>query len=405
MRCSFLVTTLAVALVIACPGSAEQVRAQSNSSKGANFWLAQSDSTNDQFATKNAEFAGVQDDYANLGMQGLVQPAACDTCCELGGQGCSDPCCSDCCCPPWWAHRNSVFGEFLYLQPTDADVTHAQQQNGIGGAGTVPFGQIGVASLDYEPGFRVGGSHSLSNCSSIFGSYTFFESDTRDTLVPPVIPGGGGAIGSLVHHPGAAITASVGPVTADYNIDFQLAEVGFRRVWRSGPSQVINWSVGARYGHLEQDFAQSGVFSGGSAGLIDTVTNIDFDGGGLLFGLDGERRFGTSGLSGYAKINVSPMTGQFQADYSMRNETTGTQLALALWEDDRITTLLDYEAGFAWTGGNCDCIRLTAGYTVFHWFNAVTTDEFIDSVQNDNYVDVEGPLSFSGLVSRAEFRW
>ena len=341
MRCSFLVTTLAVALVLTCPGSAEQVHAQSNSAKGANFWLAQSDSSNDQFATNNADFVSVQDDYANVAKRGYVQPAACDTCCDLGGQGCCDTCCDPCaCCPPWWAHRCSVFGEFLYLQPTDADVTHAQQQNGIGGAGTVPYGQIGVAGLDYEPGFRAGGSLSLSNCSSIFGSYTFFESSANDTLLPPVIPGGGGAVGSFVHHPGASLTASVGPMNTSYDIDFQLAEVGIRRVWRSGASQVINWSVGARYGHLEQDFLQSGVFSGGSAGQIDTRTEIDFDGGGLMFGLDGERRCGCSGLSVYGKINVSPMTGRFHADYAMQNVSTDTLLALADWQDDRITTLV-----------------------------------------------------------------
>jgi hypothetical protein len=194
-------------------------------------------------------------------------------------------------------------------------------------------------------------------------------------------------------------------VNSAYDIDFQLAEVGMRRVWRSGASQVINWSVGARYGHLEQDFLQSGVFSGGSAGQIDTRTEIDFDGGGLLFGLDGERRFGCSGLSGYAKINVSPMTGRFHADYSMQNVSTDVLLALADWQDDRITTLLDYEAGLAFSCGTCDCFRISAGYTVFHWFNAVTTDSFINGVQADNYVDIEGPLSFSGFVTRAEVRW
>ncbi|TWU24501.1 Lpg1974 family pore-forming outer membrane protein [Bythopirellula polymerisocia] len=409
MRYSFLVAALSIATLLTCP-SIEKVGAQPNSAMGANFWLAEADSSDEQITSNSANFVSVQDDSSSIAQRGFAQPASCDVCCDLGGSGCCDTCCDTCCdpcccCPPWWAHRNSVFGEYLYLQPADADVTHAQQQNGIGGAGTVPFGQIGVASLDYEPGFRAGGSLCLSNCSSLFGSYTYFESSEYDTLLPPVIPGGGGAVGSFVHHPGASITASVGPMNSAYDIDFQLAEFGIRRVWRSGASQVINWSVGGRYGHLEQDFLQSGVFSGGSAGQIDTRTEIDFDGGGLIFGLDGERRCGCSGLSLYGKINVSPMTGRFHADYSMQNVSTEVLLALADWQDDRITTLLDYEAGLAFTCGNCDCFRISAGYTVYQWFNAVTTDSFINGVKADNYEDISGPLSFSGLVTRAEFRW
>ena len=109
------------------------------------------------------------------------------------------------CCPeqcePWWWHRSSVFGEFLYLHVTDADVAHAQQQNGVGGAGTVPFGRIGTVDPDHEPGFRAGFNIACSNCSSIVGSYSYYESQAIDLLVPPVITGGGGAVSSLVHHP------------------------------------------------------------------------------------------------------------------------------------------------------------------------------------------------------------
>ena len=55
----------------------------------------------------------------------------------------------------------TMFGDFLYLQSTDVDVAHAQQQDGLGGAGTVPFGEIGTIGTDFNPGFRVGGSESV----------------------------------------------------------------------------------------------------------------------------------------------------------------------------------------------------------------------------------------------------
>lgn len=313
----------------------------------------------------------------------------------------------NCCCEeclPWWAHRSSVFGDFLYLHVTDADVAHAQQQNGIGGAGTVPFGRIGTVDPDHEPGFRVGFNKALSNCSSLAASYSYYESQAIDLLVPPVIPGGGGAVGSLVHHPGAAITASVGPVNSTYDIDFQLAEIEYRSLWRSGSRYAINWSLGARYGHLEQDFSQTGIFGGGSTGTIDTFTNVDFDGGGLKFGLDGERRIGCGGFSLFGRLAVSPMSGTIQADYTMNNSTTDVLLAQAVWKDDRMITLLDYEAGISWTGP-CRKWRISTGYMASYWFNAVTTAEFINTVQANSYDSVDDTIVFEGLTARVERRW
>jgi hypothetical protein len=40
-----------------------------------------------------------------------------------------------------------------------------------------------------------------------------------------------------------------------------------------------------------------------------------------------------------------------------------------------------------------------------HWMNAVTTPEFIDAVQADNYTDVEDTITFDGVVTRVEVLW
>jgi hypothetical protein len=232
--------------------------------------------------------------------------------------------------------RCSVFGDFLYLHPTGADVAHAQQQDGLGGAGTVPFGIIGVTDFEYEPGIRVGGEFELSQCTSLVASYTFFESSTTDFLAPPVIPGGGGAVGSLVIHPGAAITASIGPVEAEAELDFQLADGEYRARIVGDECFDLTGSVGLRFAHLEQEFHQSGVFAGGNGGAINTDTDIDFDGGGVKLGLHGMRHLGDTRFSIYGRANVSPLVGHFHSSYSMFNETTGTMIASSLF---RITNL------------------------------------------------------------------
>jgi hypothetical protein len=291
------------------------------------------------------------------------------------------------------------------LHTTGVDMAHAQQQDGLGGAGTVPFGQVGAADPDYNLGVRVGGSVALSNCTSIVASYTFFETDARSTIVAPTaVGGGGGAVGSLVHHPGTALTASAGPVDAYYDIDFQMADAEFRALLWGSNRGWVNYSAGGRYAHLEQDFTQTGLFGGGLGGAIRTKTGIDFDGGGALFGLDGERLIGRRGFSVYGNAGVSPVVGQFSSDYRMTNQTTVTELARVQWKDDRVVTILDYELGLAWTGPQ-GRVRLSAGYLAQHWFNTVTTAELINSVQANNYTGAGEALSFDGLVTRVEVRF
>ncbi len=178
------------------------------------------------------------------------------TSCDMGCGPCDGYCDSDCgvayeCVPECCSPRFTMFGEFLYLQVTDADVTHAQQQDGLGGPGTVPFGEIGSIGQDFNPGFRVGGSVACGPCTSVIVSYTFFESDSFSSLAPPFSTSTG-AVGSLVQHPGAGLTASTGPVNATYDVDFQLGDVMWRRIVHQTCRYELAFSAGAEYGHLEQ---------------------------------------------------------------------------------------------------------------------------------------------------------
>ncbi len=335
------------------------------------------------------------------GDQGYCSSDYCgDQCYSSCGGGCGEQTgCCRCPCPPC----HFVFAEALFLRATGNDVAHAQQQNGIGGAGTVPFGDIGVVDHDWNAGVRAGFGCCLDACSDLVVSYTFFQTDGGQYLEPPVVPGGGGAIGSLVHHPGAAITASAGPVNATQDIDFQLADIMYRHILHSTPNSEINYSLGGQYGHLEQGFTQTGVFSGGNAGTIDTASNITFDGGGLKAGLDGERRI-AGGFSIHSRLGLALMSGQFQSRYSMVNSTTEVQLAQANWKEDRVISQVEYELGLGWTSCSGHC-HARVGYLISNWGNVVTMPTFIDAVQANNYTDVEDSITFDGAVARIEYRW
>jgi hypothetical protein len=289
----------------------------------------------------------------------------------------------------------SIFGEFLYLRP-HADVLHAQQVDALGN----PAGALGVNDFDYEPGVRVGGDMAVGPTNSVAVSGTWFESDASSTLEAPA----GGSVVSLVQLPSIGALVSPGPVGSTSELNFWTAQAEYRSRLLQGPRHWVNGGLGLRFAHLEQNFTQSGSFVGPPTGVITTSTDIDFDGGGPLLTIDGGRLIGNRGLSIYARSSVSPMTGRFHANYNMTDQTAGLPLAAFNYEDDRIMTLFDYEVGLAWTGPRKRW-RFAAGYTQSYWFNAVTTDEFIQAVQASNYTDISDTLMFDGLTARVEHLW
>jgi hypothetical protein len=308
------------------------------------------------------------------------------------------------CPPPPPVSKWAIWGEALWIHPTGVDMAHAQQQNGLGGAGTVPFGQIGVVDPDYDLGFRVGGEVRYAPKESVYLQYAWFETDKSSSLAAPEIPGGGGAVGSLVHHPGTSLTASAGPVDATYDIKFQVAEAAWRYWVACSNSGELTVFAGGRWGKLEQSFAQNGIFGGGLGGEVLTNTNIDFNGAGPIVGVTGEHLLGPSRFTVYGRALAAAMTGSFDSQYRMFNNTTGTLLAQSNWDDDRVVPMLDYELGVAWLGPQGH-FRVAIGYMASFWFNAVTTPVWVDAVQADNYVGVSDTIAFDGAVGRVEFRW
>ncbi|MCA9240061.1 MAG: hypothetical protein KDA37_07675 [Planctomycetales bacterium] len=370
-------------------------------------------------------FALQQQNFSN----GLQQAAFCDSgCCDSGccggsdccggccdggccGMGCCDSgccgmndCCGDSCCMSCCPPRKTcyAYGEFLYLRATGSDVAHAQQQDGVGGAGTTPAGIVDTIDYDYQSAYRVGFGCALDGCSSIGVSYTMFDVDTFSSLEPPVIGGGAGAVGSLVHHPQASITGSAGPVTATAGINYEIADLMFRDVFAKTCVGQFGYGLGAVYASFDQNFYQQGLF-GVALDDIATRSDVTFSGGGLKAGINGERCLG-SGLSVYGTLSAGALSGKFNTRYDMRNQVGDVRLAQAVWEDNRVVGLIEYEIGISATTPK-NGVRVSLGYMVQHWTNMVTHPDFIDAVQADNYTDLGDTITFDGFSARLEGRF
>jgi len=302
---------------------------------------------------------------------------------------------------PRAAFRSQFFGDFLWLRPGNDKVAYAVPINGAiippAGAAPVQIAREAVADIGFDPGFRVGFSTGINQCSTLGATYTHFESEEAGGLevtAPSVIR-------SLVDHPGTTATPTdflAG--TASSGIDFQLADLDYRRTFLCDEFFCLNYLLGLRYGHLRQGFGSRLT----NSTTVETVdTDIRFDGGGARIGLEGKRRAWNSGLMLYGRGVASLIGGTFRSQYLQADNFRG-EVVNAGWKEDRIVPIVDFEAGLAWTGPRGH-LRFSAGYLFSAWFNVISTDEFVQAVRVNNSVATGDAVTFDGVAVRAEVRF
>lgn len=325
-------------------------------------------------------------------------------CTSAAGCGCNDSCCDDCC--PGWCHRINVFGEFLYLRPRNAEVAYAVPINGnLAPGGQVQIGPVATLDPEYEPAFRGGVGFTLNECSAVVATYTNFESRTLDAVQ---LVGGGPdnpALWPLILSP---FVFNPNILTLDaaalMDLNFELIDVDYKGLIAYNCDYRVNYVVGARYAQLDQLVAATY-----TAGVTtnNVVSAVNFDGAGLKLGLEGEYYACNSQFYAYGKGYASMIGGEFRTSYFSSSDADPS-ITDTSWSAGRLIGIYDLEVGVGWR--NCaDSIRLSVGYTYSIWTNVVKNNEWINSVQQNNFVDpsdnYRGLLTFDGLTAKAELLW
>ncbi len=331
--------------------------------------------------------------YYDVRQEAAADPASSTPDCG----GCGQPACPQCGCP-WdcWGHKVGVFGEYLYLRARDADVAYGVPVADPAAAFPVQVGRMGVVDQDYNSGFRFGMSYVLDGWSSVTAQYTFFESDTHDAIAATAP----NVVRSMVLHPGTA-GATAGWLTgeANYDIGFDFVDVDYRRALSCDDLHNAVFLVGVRGGQFNQDFLATFNLNGTES----VATEIDFYGAGVRLGLEGERYSASRRWLVYGKTCANFVAGEFRADYEQWQYPDALTVDTS-WKAGRIVSMLDLELGVGWQS-RCGTWRITGGYLISAWYNAVTTDEWIKAVQNNDMVGLGDNMTFDGLVLRFEGRF
>lgn len=310
------------------------------------------------------------------------------------------------CCPATYHFR--AYGEYLYLRARDVEVPYAVESNLNIPTNVNPPIQtspIALVDQDYSSGFRAGLALVLDERTELAATYTWFESsaDHHITRNPgqPILQ-----ILPMVSHPSTqtAITGTV-EASATADIDFDLIDLDLRRVLAQSCQTDLFGTVGVRYGRLEQGF-EAQFFNGPTAAPLDArvMTDIDFEGIGLKLGLDGDYYATRLPVMGYMKGAVSLLAGEFNASYQQFAVEQPDPEVNTSWSAGRIVPTFDLEVGGGFYSPDGH-LRATVGYAYSVWANMVKTDDWIHGVQGNAFRNMDGAVTFDGLVLRVEGRF
>jgi hypothetical protein len=334
--------------------------------------------------------------------------AAKDADCKAGDcdyKGCGHV--GNCGCNPY-AFR--VYGEFLYLRARDSEVCYAVETNSNLAPPGQPFpsvpiqvSPIAVLDQDYSPGFRLGFGVGLDERSELGASYTWFDTSidhsiTRGNDMNQITP--------MVLHP-ATFDAITGTVEAAgyHDLRMDVIDIDYRGYLVQSCTSSLDYVIGARWGRLEQNFgARFTDDLSFASNAAEVATDIDFTGAGLKLGLEAERFYCAVPLKLYAKGMTSLMAGEFDATYQQTVQNNSGYGVNTGWKAGRIVPTFDLEigGGFYMPQGR---LQATIGYVFSAWANVVKTEDWIHSVQTNDFRDMGDTITFDGLVARVEGRF
>lgn len=301
-------------------------------------------------------------------------------------------------CPTFWEHRNDVWGEFLYLRPRGADVAYATPVDGTLST-SVPVGPQAVAAFGYNAGVRIGGAWALDRSSSFTANYTWYQASASDSVS---LAGGGSFLrGDTVHPSTVNVAADSFDAQSAYDFKMQMIDANYKSLFWNGDDFAVNYVLGLRYAQIQQQF--DATYS--ILGTTSVDTNVNFNGVGPRFGLEGERLIGERGLMVYSKGAVNFLFGSNSADYMQTNVFSGVQAQTALRET-RVVTVPEFELGVGWQSAN-GSFRITGGYYLAAWFNMMTTPEYLSTVREvpNSFERQATTMTLDGLNLRAEWRF
>jgi hypothetical protein len=259
--------------------------------------------------------------------------------------------------------------------------------------------------FQYQSSYRFGCGYQLPRCGEqvrflftrMSSSADATASSPTDTIRGPFNTDPG---------PNGVFTAHGQVDTWSYDVEFAktIPLGGCGQGCSSCPAWDITWEGGFRFAQVRNSRNYLGVpESTDELPTLSATTNLNFQGGGPRFGVEGRRYFGSrQWLSTYLKGDISLLLGHVDVhDHHLSSENNTTIDQTDSFRN--IIPVTEIEAGL--TGQLTSKVNVTAGYLFSAWSDLGFRDEFNQTnitALNTSYDDAN-ILAFDGFFARLEF--
>ncbi len=257
-----------------------------------------------------------------------------------------------------------------------------------------PQGDVRSLNWNTASGFRVGAGYRLPGEGWEAGfNYTYFHDNANDLAGRPA----GGSLFPTLTHPGMVEVAD--SALADAKLNYNVYDVEVGKHFHPSEALDVRAFAGPRFATIGLE--NNAYYNGGDARNDHVHSRIDFNGGGLRMGAEGQWSI-WKGLGLYARGGASLMSGTFR---STLTETTNSGASTLVNVTDRFHKMVpvaELGLGVSWKYRNW---RVSAGYELVNWFGAVDSPDFVDDSHLGKMSRRTGDLGLEGLVLRAELEF
>lgn len=258
-------------------------------------------------------------------------------------------------------------GEYWLVQPRRRALNFAiidPNQDGF------PQGSIQSIDLDSASGFRVGAGYENCEHWTLGAYYTyFFTGNNRDIFAPQ-----GGTLYATLPHAGTVF--AVDQAMATSGLKYQVLDVEGGRRFESGEHMSFWVGGGGRFAFIEQSLRA--VYNGQSAYLAVVDSPIQFDGGGLRLGAEGDFKVG-HGLGFYGRAFGSLLAGNFNTSLTETNNNGAAVITAVSEHYRKVVPVAELGLGMYWKR---DQWKALVGYEFTNYFGLVDSPDFVHDYTN-----------------------
>lgn len=276
--------------------------------------------------------------------------------------------------------------DYLLMQPRRRALDFAisdPNRNGLA------EGNVESVQWESDSGVRAGGGYRLGSGWEVGTYYTYFYSATQRTVNAPA----NGTLYATLTHPG--FVDAVDSATGTSSFKYQLFDLEFGRHVDVSDNTSVYLSAGGRYAWIDQ--ALNATYNGQSAFQDRVSTPINFDGGGIRVGAEGDWKM-AYGFGLYANAHGSLLMGTFRTRLTEANNAGAAVISNVSERFEKMVPVAELGLGVSYQNEN---FRARIGYEMSNWFGLVDSPDFVHDFTNKLSHRV-GDLSLDGLTVRLE---